>query len=76
VVLPGGVVWYARGYPVGKAHQADDDAQLIAAAPDLLDALERAHVALRESRDGYSDSDLSKVVAAAIARAKGSPDTD
>ena len=77
VVLPGGVIWFARGYggQIGAA-QADEDARLIAAAPDLLSALKLAHAALLEALDDYNDSDLGTTVARALEKARSSVATE
>ncbi len=62
------------GYPVSD-HQAEANARLIAAAPELLTALERCQIALIFRLDFAEILDEEKylldVVRAAIAKAKG-----
>lgn len=70
IILPNGIVWLSSGYK-GKAHDdGSSDAHLIASAPDLLGALQKAHEAL-SATDGYSGSDLESEIEAALSRAAG-----
>ena len=70
IILPNGIVWISSGYK-GKSHgEGSQDAHLIASAPDLLGALQKAHEAL-SATDGYSGSDLESEVTAALARVSG-----
>lgn len=72
-VVVAGPITIAKVYlpPVGNAF---DNARLIAAAPDLLAALERLLGAYERLKPpGYPQSDPEKQAAAAIAKAKGEP---
>ena len=70
IILPNGIVWLSSGYKGKPQGEVSHDAHLIASAPDLLGALQRAHEAL-SATDGYADSALEAEVTAALERASG-----
>ena len=52
---------------------SDEDARLIAAAPDLLEALQRARPHIGVGYSAAQRYEITKLVDAAIAKATGSP---
>lgn len=69
-----GIVYDASGHRVGTDHLSEEDAAVIAAAPDLLEALKAMTHGLPELLEsiGYSDEeDMLGMAAAAIAKAEG-----
>jgi hypothetical protein len=68
-----GIVYAANGMRVGTDHLSEDDARLIAASPDLLEACK----ALVRFVDSHGSEHINRVpfaaARAAIAKAEGKP---